>query len=419
MTDDRTVADNSVWRGTTIAAGWLVLLFVGAYLITPASILPLVMADLGITESTAAALVSMPQVAATVIGIPVGICLDRVETRATGPAAAAVLLAGSVGDWFAASEGIVSLLIASRLLAGAGMFVLWVTCIDVAASAVPPTRRATATSVIISGYPAGYALGQLGAPRVAAAVGWPGVFPVFGVAVLVLSLVFYVAVGRVPRVHPSTEPMTALGFRRVIRNRNVWAVLVVTLLGYSLYMVFNSWMPTYITRRFGVSLAESGTFVALFPAVGILARPIGGWLSDAVLGQRRRPVFAASFVGATVLTVAMIYSTTFAVLVALLVLAGVFVQLQIGVMYQSVQEFVDPGAAGTAVSLASVAGWLGSFVAPVVAGELVATTGIDAVLFLFAVGLGVIGGLTVWQMVESGECRAIARPDSGPLDPED
>jgi NNP family nitrate/nitrite transporter-like MFS transporter len=179
-------------------------------------------------------------------------------------------------------------------------------------------------------------------------------------------------------------------------------------LGYSLYMVFNSWMPTYITRRFGVSLAESGTFVALFPAVGILARPTGGWLSDRVLGRRRRPVFAASFVGATVLAVVMFYTTTIAVLVAVLVLAGVFIQLQIGLMYQSVREFVDPGAAGTAVALASVAGWLGSFVAPVVAGELVASAGTYAVLFVFAVGLGVTGALTVWRMAESGGSAAPA-----------
>ena len=375
--DGRAFVEESVWRVTTIAAGWLLLLFVGAYLIAPASLLPVVMSDLGITEATAAALVSMPQVAATVIGVPVGIYLDRVEARVTVPVAAAILLVGSVGDWFAASAGAVSLLIGSRLLAGVGMFVLWVTCINVAASTVPPTRRATATSVIISGYPAGYALGHLGAPRVAAFVGWPGVFPVFGVAVLVMSVGLYVAVGRVSKFHASTEPMTLLGFKRVIQNRDIWSVLAVTILGYSLYMVF------------GVSLAESGTFVAVFPAVGIVARPVGGWLSDAVLGQRRRPVFAASFVGATVLAVAMFYSVTMAVLVGILVLAGVFVQLQIGLMYQSAQELVDPRAAGTAVSLASVAGWLGSFV-----------------LFVFAVGLGVTGGLTVWQMAESGTAAA-------------
>lgn len=390
------------WRTGTVVCGWLMLLFVGAYLITPASILPLVMADLGTTEAVSAALVSMPQVTATVMGVPVGIYLDRVETRSVIPAAAAILFVGSAGDWVAASGGNVSLLIASRLFAGLGMFVLWVVSINVVSSTFPPARQATVTSMIISGYPAGYALGQFSAPRVAEAVGWPGVFPVFGGAVLVLSLAFYTTVGRLPRFDRVSEPPELADFKRVFTNRNVWQIVVVTILGYSLYMTLNSWMPTYITREFDVSLVESGVFVALFPAVGVLARPAGGWISDTMLGQLRRPVFAVSFAGATGTSIAMFYSATIAVLVGMLVLAGVFIQLQIGLIFQSVQEFAAPTAAGTAVSLASVAGWLGAFVAPVVAGELVATTGTYAVVFGFTTVLGVLGTLTVWRMAESG-----------------
>ena len=390
------------WRIVTIATGWLVLLFVGSYLITPASILTVVMNDLDITEATAAALVSMPQVTATVVGIPVGLYLDRVQTRGVVPAAAVVLLIGSVGDWFAGGAGNISLLIASRLFAGAGMFVLWVVCINVASSTVPPTRRATATSVIISGYPAGYALGQFSAPRVAEIVGWPGVFPLFGAAVLVSSVVFYFAVGNVTRFETPAESPTFAEFRQVFVNRNIWSIVIVTVLAYSLYMVFNSWMPTYIIQQFDVSLAESGTFVALFPAVGIIARPVGGWVSDVVLNQRRRPIFAASFVGAIVVTVALFYTIRVTILVMMLILAGVVIQLQIGLLYQSAQEFVDPKAAGTAVSIASVAGWLGSFVAPVIAGELVAITGSYVIILWFAGSLGVAGGFSVWRMSESG-----------------
>ena len=390
------------WRVVTIATGWLVLLFVGSYLITPASILTVVMNDLDITEATAAALVSMPQVTATVVGIPVGLYLDRVQTRGVVPAAAVVLLIGSVGDWFAGGAGNISLLIASRLFAGAGMFVLWVVCINVASSTVPPTRRATATSVIISGYPAGYALGQFSAPRVAEIVGWPGVFPLFGAAVLVSSVVFYFAVGNVTRFETPAESPTFAEFRQVFVNRNIWSIVIVTVLAYSLYMVFNSWMPTYIIQQYDVSLAESGTFVALFPAVGIIARPVGGWVSDVVLNQRRRPIFAASFVGAIVVTVALFYTIRVTILVMMLILAGVVIQLQIGLLYQSAQEFVDPKAAGTAVSIASVAGWLGSFVAPVIAGELVAITGSYVIILWFAGSLGVAGGFSVWRMSESG-----------------
>ncbi len=282
------------------------------------------------------------------------------------------------------------------------MFVLWVVCINVASSTVPPTRRATATSVIISGYPAGYALGQFSAPRVAEIVGWPGVFPLFGAAVLVSSVVFYFAVGNVTRFETPAESPTFAEFRQVFVNRNIWSIVIVTVLAYSLYMVFNSWMPTYIIQQYDISLAESGTFVALFPAVGIIARPVGGWVSDVVLNQRRRPIFAASFVGAIVVTVALFYTVRVTILVMMLILAGVVIQLQIGLLYQSAQEFVDPKAAGTAVSIASVAGWLGSFVAPVIAGELVAITGSYVIILWFAGSLGVAGGFSVWRMSESG-----------------
>lgn len=398
-TDKRSII---FWRVITIATGWLVLLFVGSYLITPASILTVVITDLDITEATAAALVSMPQVTATVVGIPVGVYLDRVQTRGVVPAAAVVLLIGSVGDWFAGGAGNISLLIASRLFAGAGMFVLWVVCINVASSTVPPTRRATATSVIISGYPAGYALGQFSAPRIAEIVGWPGIFPLFGAAVVLSSIIFYVAVGRVTRFETPAESPTFAEFRQVFVNRNIWSIVVVTVLAYSLYMVFNSWMPTYIVQKFDISLAESGTFVALFPAVGIIARPVGGWISDVVLDQHRRPIFATSFVGAIAVAVALFYTIKVTVLILMLVLAGVIIQLQIGLLYQSAQEFVDPKAAGTAVSIASVAGWLGSFIAPVIAGELVAITGGYVVILWFVGSLGVAGGLSAWRMSESG-----------------
>lgn len=82
------------------------------------------MADLDITEATAATLVSMPQLTATVIGVPIGIYLDRIETWRGVPAAAAILALASVGDWFVAIRGDISLLICSRLLAGVGIFVL-------------------------------------------------------------------------------------------------------------------------------------------------------------------------------------------------------------------------------------------------------------------------------------------------------
>ena len=64
--------------------------------------------------------------------------------------------------------------------------------------------------------------------------------------------------------------------------------------------------------------------------------------------------------------------------------------------------FPTEDSARRAITIAT--GWLLLlFVAPVVVGELVATAGTYAVLFVLAVGLGVMGGLIVWQMAESAE----------------
>jgi len=388
-------------RVVLLGTGWLFLLFMGGYVIAPASLLPRVMADLGAGEGAGAALISMPQVAATLLGLPVGIYLDRIESRAAVPGAAGLLFLGSAVDWVAATGGNYPLLVASRLVAGVGMFVLWVVGTNAVSSAFPPDRRATATSVFITGYPAGYAFGQVAAPLVAGVVGWPGVFPVFGGAVLAMSLAFYLVAGRVTTFDAGTATPEGIDFKRVLTNRNVWGVATLSFLGYSLYMLFNSWMPTYMSRQFGISLVESGLFVALFPAVGLLSRPAGGWLSDGPFGRRRRPVFVVSFVGAMALAVAMRYSTTIPLLVAGLAVSGFFIQLQIGLLYQYVQEFVEANVAGTAISLVSVTGWLGSFVAPVVVGELIALSGGFVVIFGFALAVGAAGLVTTWLTDES------------------
>lgn len=367
------------------------LLVMGAYVIGPASLLPVVLSDLDVSEGVAAALVSMPQVSATLLGLPVGVYLDRVRTRGAVPAAGGLLCLGSLGDWAAAAAGDVRLLVASRLVAGVGMFVLWVVGTNVVSGAFPPGRRATATSVFVTGYPTGYAFGQVAAPVIAGAFGWPTVFPAFGVAVAITSTGFFVIARRVVPVETTGPGPGRVEIGRVLSDRNVWAVAALSFLVYSLYMVFNSWMPTYLSRRFGVSLVESGLVAALFPAVGILSRPAGGWASDGPFGRRRRPVFAVAFGGAVVLAAALWATATVALLVVGLVVAGFFIQFPIGVLYQYVQEFVEADVAGTAISLVSVTGWLGSFVAPVVLGVLIDASGEVAVAFTFAAVLGIVG----------------------------
>ncbi|PSP86359.1 MFS transporter [Halobacteriales archaeon QS_1_68_17] len=386
-----------------LVAGWFILLSVGSYVIAPASLLPIIMPSMGIGKSAGAALVSLPQVSATVLGLPLGMYLDRVKSRVAVLVAGVLIFVGGAWGWAAATDGAFLSLVASRLVGGIGVFILWVVGANVITSAFPESRRATAVAVLITGYPIGYAFGQLTAPLVADRLSWPAVFPVYATIGLAFALLFYLLQGRVALADVETELALPGGtdFRRMFTDRNVLLVALLSFLGYSLYMLYNSWMPTYLTEAFGVSLADSGLFVALFPAVGLLARPVGGWLSDGPLGRRRRPVFFVSFLGAVALAALLAPVGTVPLFVVGLVVAGFFIQMQFGLLYQFVQEFAEPNVAGTAISLVSVTGWLGSFVAPVVVGELISVAGGYTVVFGFAVVVGLAGVVTTWVTVEA------------------
>jgi NNP family nitrate/nitrite transporter-like MFS transporter len=165
-------------------------------------------------------------------------------------------------------------------------------------------------------------------------------------------------------------------------------------------MVFNGWMPTYIAETLSVPLTTAGAYTALFPAIGLLARPFGGALSDRFFAQRRRPVLLLGFGTTAVLVVVMAFGTTAAALVGGLVATGFVLQMPIGLLYAYVQEYVDTTVAGTAIAAVSVVGWLGSFVGPVVVGKLIEATGAYVVVFGFSVVLAVLGVLVVMAVSE-------------------
>jgi NNP family nitrate/nitrite transporter-like MFS transporter len=199
---------------------------------------------------------------------------------------------------------------------------------------------------------------------------------------------------------PGSAPELA-EFKKVLLNRGVWGVCALSLFVYMLYMVFNGWMPTYLTNTFDLSLTRSGLFTALFPAVGMLSRPLGGALSDRLFDQRRRPVVFVSFLGSGLAVLALYYSPTVAVLLVSLVVAGFFVQLQVALLFTYVQEFVPANVAGTAIAVVSVIGWLGAFIGPVAVGWLIQTTESYVVIFGYAVVLAVAGLVVVAVVDES------------------
>lgn len=381
-----------------VAGASLVSAALGAYEIVPASVTPLIRDSLGIGATAAGLIVGVMFASAVVASLPAGAVLDRTDSRRAMAVAVLGLFVAGAWGWAAARSGDYYSLLASRVAGGLAYVVVWNAGIDIVSRAVDDARRATAVGAFTASGPIGFALGQAGGPVVAEQFGWPAIFLAFDGLALVGLVMFW----------PTSRGLGGVGgdaptlgeFGSVLRNRGVWLVGGLGFLGYALYLFVNSWGPSYLTEEVGLSLAVSGLFVALFPAVGVLARVGGGVISDRVFGGQRRPVVLGSFLAATPLVAGFVFVESVAVLVATLLVVGFTIQLTLGLSFAYVRELVAPRVAATAVAFQTAVGLAGAFVAPIAGGVVIDVAGYETA-FALAGLLAACGIVLAWRAPES------------------
>ena len=382
-----------------VAGVCLVGAALGAYEISPASVTPLIRSSLGIGASAAGLLVGVMFGISLVVSLPAGPLLDRTDTRHTMAVSVGLVFVAGLWGWQAGVGGHYGSLVASRVLGGAGYVVVWNAGIDLVGRAASAARRATVVGVFTASAPLGFAVGQGLSPVIAARWGWPVVFPLytgFALAGLVVLWPASRGLGRAGEVAPSLRE-----HGDVLRNRSLWLVGGLGFLGYALYLFVNSWGPSYLTTVVALPLGVSGLVVALFPAVGVLARVGGGVLSDRLFGGRRRPVALLAFALATPLLLGFPAVRSVAALVGTLLVAGFAIQLVIGLSFAYARELVSPRVAATAVALQTSIGLAGGFLSPIVGGAVIDGAGYPAA-FVGAGLLAAVGVALAWWAPEPG-----------------
>lgn len=388
--------DRPVWA--LVAGASLISVGMGAYEISPASVTPLITADLGVDEATAGLLVGIMFGTAVLASLPAGAVLDRTDSRrGVGIAVVGLAVAGTWG-WQAARTGALYSLLGSRVLGGVAYVVVWNAAIDIVGQAAPPGRRATAVGVFTASGPVGFALGQAGGPVIAEQFGWPAIFVAYVAIAAVGLTVFWPTSRGLGRVGERGPPgRAAVG--AVLRNRGVWLVGAVGFIGYAVYLFVNSWAPSYLVDELGLALGISGLLTALFPAVGIASRASSGLLSDRLFAGRRRPLVVASFLVAAPLVAVVALAPTVGVLIVALLGAGFAVQLTLGLSFAYVGELVDQRVAATAVAFQTAVGLAGAFLAPVAGGAAIGAIGYRAT-FVGAAALAGVGVIAAWLAPE-------------------
>lgn len=149
-------------------------------------------------------------------------------------------------------------------------------------------------------------------------------------------------------------------------------------------MIFLTWLPSYLNRRFAMSLTLSGLNATLWlQAASVVGVLIGGWLADRWSGQRRGGRMLVQAIGLFA-GAPLIFFTGWTLSVPVLVVAlagfGLFKGLYDANIWAALYDFVPPSRRATAMGFMNAIGWLGGGAAPVLIALAAERFGMSAAL---------------------------------------
>ena len=341
-----------------------------------AALVPLLKADLGISDVQAGFLPTALFVSAVITMLATASLADRVGAKRMNVYGVTFALGSNL--LFAAGPTYEMLLLA-KAVGGIGSGMAFVGGVRYIAGLYGGARSHFGQGVYGAGYPLGSAIGlQLMPPLALAFGGWRGAF-VSSSALILAILLVYARLGRsVPR---SVVPGD---IRDALRDGNAWWCFVEHAAGFGLALATGSWISLYLLREFDTSLVLAGALGAFVLLAGLFMRPLGGWL----VARRRTTTVAlmraSQLINLGGLVLLALPDRPLPVALAGGMLVGIGVALPYAAVFNTAAASL-PRAPGAAQSLTAVGGTFGAVVGAPVMGVFIERIGFSAAWLVIAV----------------------------------
>ena len=225
-------------------------------------------------------------------------------------------------------------------------------------------RRGFATGVFGMGM-VGTALSAFFTPRF---VRWFGLFPthvIVAVALAVTAVVCMVVMRNAPDFTPNTGPVLPK-LRAAAKLRVTWEMSFLYAVVFGGFVAFANYLPTYIKTIYGFSPVDAGARTAAFALAAVLARPIGGALSDRIAPKY---VVLASFAGTAVMALVAVFQPPPDVWsAATFITLAMFLGIGTGGVFAWVARRAPSTSVGSVTGIVAAAGGLGGYFPPLVMG---------------------------------------------------
>jgi NNP family nitrate/nitrite transporter-like MFS transporter len=320
--------------------------------------------QLHLTTSQKSMLIATPVLVGALGRIPVGALTDRYGGRVMFTVLSLVSILPVLGVAWATSLGSYGLLLVFAFVLGiAGTsFAAGIPFVNAWYDA---PRRGFATGVFGAGM-GGTALSAYFTPRFVNWFGETTTFVIMAVALAVLAAVCWTMMQDSPRWSPNTDRVTPK-LVAALKLPVTWQLSFLYAVVFGGFVAFSTYLPTYINTIYGFSPVDAGGRTAVFSVAAVVARPVGGVLSDKI---GPKPVVLVALAGAAVMAVVAATKpepdlgsgTTF-------VLMALFLGLGTGGVFAWVARLTPVARVGTVAGIVGAAGGLGGYFPPLIMGE--------------------------------------------------
>lgn len=315
---------------------------------------------LGLSFAAQSLLVAVPVVVGSLGRIPIGVLTDRFGARIMFPA---VSLATVVPVLTLAFVSSYPALIVTGFFLGIGGTAFAVG-VPLVSGWYPPARRGFAIGVFGVGM-GGTAIANFTTVKLADNFG--AKTPFLLVAAMLIG--YAVVAALLVRDAPDRPRPTGSAWARIAdvgRLPATWQLCFLYAVGFGGFVAFSVYLPAYLRTVYGLTPNDAALRTAGFVILAVIARPIGGWLSDRF---HPVPVLICCFSGTAVFAIIQAFQAAL-VPVATIAFLGLAALLGAasGAVFALVGKIAPADKVGTVTGVVGAAGGLGGFAPPLIMG---------------------------------------------------
>jgi len=299
----------------------------------------------------------------------------------------------------------------------------------------PVRKRGVANGIMMASNSLGPALAPLFVAAVMAAWGWRAVFYSLLIPGVLLAAWIWRSLPDDPADKRGISPAEleeiredrsqlgtvntaeAMSFWAILKEPAVWKSFLILLFNNMTGWGFAQWLPSYLVKARGFSLAQMGIAASLPFFAGTIGFILGGWLSDVPFKYRRRvPLIAAQWICAVFLYLTYTATST-GRLVVYQILVGLFYYIAAGIVFALPMSAISKTIAGRAMGIVNTAGQFAGFISPIIIGFLVQLSGAGArsfdTAFMFLIATILLSSVCAMTFTQRKPERSIGPPAPG------